>query len=994
MEPRFGVDFSDVRVHDAPADRVAADRIGARAFTHRRHIWMGAGESAENRRLMAHELTHVVQQTVRTPLRSGLAMRVGAPAEPELQRGWLANKAEGVARRVPGYTLLSVILGKSPITDKPVSRTAENLIGGFLGLLPVIGEEIFQRLKETRALQRAFEWVTDKLSELNITWSRVTGLVSDFIDEMPSFSPLATAKRIFRPLIDDIVSFISAVKDKILEFIIRGALALVGSSSTAERIWAVIEQARETISLILEDPLGFARNLVKAVVQGFIQFKDRIGAHLKKGLMGWLFGALKGADIELPAKLDFKGVVSIGLQVVGLTYARFRAMLVTQLGASGEKKVAYLEKSVEVVKILLKEGFLGLWQRFLQMIDGFRTTVIDGIWKFVTESLVKGAVTWIAGLSNPIGGIVKVALSIYNIIKTFIERIDQILDVAGAIFSSIGAIAKGQVKAAADFIETTIASTIPVVLAFVAALIPVSGVTRSIKEIITKLRKPVDDALKKMVNFLVKKAKKLFSKILRTVNKKRKLPGHGFKVGEEDHSILAEQKDGRFQIMIASEEPKRSDAVQSELAEEALRAEEFGDDSKCFGMFKAAFAGEIDEAEISAAKVRFDQQKDSTKKPAKKAGEDMKDAGAKLTKLGPCIADNPFFDDQPEEGGFIRAREPRIPEVEGGSGLHKDRSEITAQIIKQQSELAGLGPRGLQKLSDYYENDHIAEVSMAKAVQSYVQGELARDAAEGDRERDAPLEEPLLGEIATRAFSESGDKLPAITIYRPIHRQKSNEDAKQRNHGAIIAAARAQGTTKAKIAKLREGVVTELQAGLDSVAAKYGADKAASELIRGKVRAGMATLGPLNSALYGAAPGAAPAIAKGAAEDGKGSNLPLDGDPAAGIPDFAEVEGAYSVHGAAPKGVGEYIEFDHVIEATLAKQAQELTLGTPAIKAEVAGELGGRIAGMKESAEAKAARTELAAARLDAAFNRKVFAGKPVSAYDSGGAGTVGLYRP
>ncbi|MEM7270541.1 MAG: DUF4157 domain-containing protein, partial [Pseudomonadota bacterium] len=65
MEPRFGFDFSDVRIHDAPTDRHAAERIGARAFTHRHHIWMGDGESVENRRLMAHELTHVVQQTKR-----------------------------------------------------------------------------------------------------------------------------------------------------------------------------------------------------------------------------------------------------------------------------------------------------------------------------------------------------------------------------------------------------------------------------------------------------------------------------------------------------------------------------------------------------------------------------------------------------------------------------------------------------------------------------------------------------------------------------------------------------------------------------------------------------------------------------------------------------------------------------------------------------------------------------------------------------------------
>src|SRR5690606_5368975 len=133
-----------------------------------------------------------------------------------------------------------------------------------------------------------------------------------------------------------------------------GALMLAGS--WGERIWGVIQQARDTISLILSDPLGFAKNLIGAIVGGFRRFSGNIWKHLKAGLMGWLFGTLQGMNIELPEKLDFKGILSIALQIVGLTYANFRAILVKRLGKNGERKVAFLEKSVEVVKILLKEG--------------------------------------------------------------------------------------------------------------------------------------------------------------------------------------------------------------------------------------------------------------------------------------------------------------------------------------------------------------------------------------------------------------------------------------------------------------------------------------------------------------------------------------------------------------------------------------------------------------------------------------------------------------
>lgn len=70
FEPRFGQDFSHVRLH---ADARAADTarsVNARAFTVGRDIAFGAGEyapgTAAGQRLLAHELTHVVQQGIPT----------------------------------------------------------------------------------------------------------------------------------------------------------------------------------------------------------------------------------------------------------------------------------------------------------------------------------------------------------------------------------------------------------------------------------------------------------------------------------------------------------------------------------------------------------------------------------------------------------------------------------------------------------------------------------------------------------------------------------------------------------------------------------------------------------------------------------------------------------------------------------------------------------------------------------------------------------------
>jgi hypothetical protein len=66
MESRFGRDFSDVRVHTDARAAEYASAVNARAFTLGNHIVFGAGQytpgTHEDPRLIAHELTHTIQQ--------------------------------------------------------------------------------------------------------------------------------------------------------------------------------------------------------------------------------------------------------------------------------------------------------------------------------------------------------------------------------------------------------------------------------------------------------------------------------------------------------------------------------------------------------------------------------------------------------------------------------------------------------------------------------------------------------------------------------------------------------------------------------------------------------------------------------------------------------------------------------------------------------------------------------------------------------------------
>jgi hypothetical protein len=83
FEPRFGHDFSTVRVHADDRAARSADRMDARAYAVGRDIVFASGEyrpgSAAGRHLLAHELAHVVQQsTSGTPeVRTKLKVNAG-----------------------------------------------------------------------------------------------------------------------------------------------------------------------------------------------------------------------------------------------------------------------------------------------------------------------------------------------------------------------------------------------------------------------------------------------------------------------------------------------------------------------------------------------------------------------------------------------------------------------------------------------------------------------------------------------------------------------------------------------------------------------------------------------------------------------------------------------------------------------------------------------------------------------------------------------------
>ncbi len=714
VEPHFGVSFDNVRLHDTANDQRTAARIGARAFAHKHHIWLGRGEKAEDTRLISHELTHVVQQTKGSnALKRWMIRRF--PGE-----DWL----EGKARHIPGYTLMTVLIGRKLISGDRVQMTAENLLGGLMGLLPG-GTLIFDRLKEARVIQEVFTWVKTRLTELNLTGSRVRNVLSKIPGDLSITSPFSSLKRIFGPLISDLLTFVGEIKDKVLEFIIRGALKLAGPY--ADKIWGVLQKAGDTIKLILSDPLAFAKNLISAIVGGFGRFAKNILEHLKRGLLGWLFGSLQNAGIEMPAKLDFKGLMSIALQILGLTYANFRKRLVKKLGPKGERMVAMLESSVEVVKILLKEGFVGIWQKLLTMIDNFKQTLIGGITQMVITTVITAGLKWLAGLSNPVGAIIKIVLAIYDMVVAFLERLDQILEVANSIFASIGSIARGQVSKAAEFIEKAIGGTVPVVISFLAAVMGLGGITKKIRDVIKKLQKPVNKAMDKLLTFLKKKAKKLFSKLIGKLNKKRKLPAKAFKIGKAKHTVVVEKKGKKVESFVATDKDLPSGhSKKLDDDETTAKTEVGGKDGKDAAMtvdqIQEALAWTQTQTDKAEKGVLPDDTRASMLKKMKALKQVVDESAKRLEASGKKVATNKALSED-TKNGLVRAVHTRPHDVEGLYGNYGNlKKKLSGKKV------------GDEPYTSTHEIDHTIEKRFPKAILENL-SQLDKDNAKRDEKK-------------------------------------------------------------------------------------------------------------------------------------------------------------------------------------------------------------------------------------------------------------------
>ena len=137
MEPRFGHDFSGVRVHTDGAAAHAAQQIDAHAFSVEQHIVFGASQyrpqTGRGQQLIAHELAHVAQQADRVAVDP---LKISSPideAERAADRAAMAVWHERKVHVGPGDAigLHRQFIGATPVTA-PTQSQAELVVESFL----------------------------------------------------------------------------------------------------------------------------------------------------------------------------------------------------------------------------------------------------------------------------------------------------------------------------------------------------------------------------------------------------------------------------------------------------------------------------------------------------------------------------------------------------------------------------------------------------------------------------------------------------------------------------------------------------------------------------------------------------------------------------------------------------------------------------------------------------------------------------------------------
>ncbi|HET6980074.1 MAG TPA: helix-hairpin-helix domain-containing protein [Pyrinomonadaceae bacterium] len=314
-------------------------------------------------------------------------------------------------------------------------------------------------------------------------------------------------------------------------------------------IQSIIDKGVAVLKAIFTKPIAFVKSLIGAAKLGFNNFKENFLTHLKDAVFEWLTGSLEG--VKLPSTWDPKGIASVIFQLVDISKESILKHVEKYVPAPLMKA---LHTVVPMVQTLIEKGPMAVWEQLkesaAEMTDAFVETVKD----WIKWTVVRKAVETVLAMFVPGAGIIRAIIGIYDTVVFFIQKAKEIMKMIGNFLGSISEIAAGNIGAAAKALEDGLARGLKLVIEFLARFLKLTGITRAIRDALTKIRGKVHGVLDKVAKWIADKAKKLWGGVKATAGKvmawwKARRP---FKIGNESHELYVEGEQKSAKLMVKS----------------------------------------------------------------------------------------------------------------------------------------------------------------------------------------------------------------------------------------------------------------------------------------------------------------------------------------------------------------------------------------------------------------------------------------------------------
>jgi hypothetical protein len=428
MEPRFGADFSDVRIHHDAESASLNNQLSARAFTYQNHIFFSRDQyqpgTSKGKHLLAHELTHTIQQGYSVQMSPQISTTASTPAIQRLGIQDALDKFAEWAYNIPGFRMLTFVLGFNPVNMRSTDRNAANLLRALIELLPG-GAFITQALDNHGVINKAAAWVEAKLAELGDIGGEIVDGLKRFLDSL-SWTDIFDlggvwdrAKRIFTRPIGRLIDFGISVAIEILKMVKDAILKPLATLARGTRGYDLL------CAILGEDPISGepVPRTAETLLGGFMKLigQEEIWENIKKGnavarAWVWFQGALDGLMgfvrtvprkiIDTLTSLTFQDVVTVAgafTKVVG-TFANIAVDFISW-------GLSTIWELLKIIFDVVKPGLMGYIQRtgaalksilknpmpFLGNLARAAKTGFTNFADHIVEHLKNGLIDWLTG---------------------------------------------------------------------------------------------------------------------------------------------------------------------------------------------------------------------------------------------------------------------------------------------------------------------------------------------------------------------------------------------------------------------------------------------------------------------------------------------------------------------------------------------------------------------------------------------------------------------